>query len=577
MNTTDNLSEIEAGPSSSTRIRSTSIAQNESSTPSRLYTSTTQNRNYNYGSISTSNDRSLNIGENLSLTARNNKTINLIRPYPIFLPLVIDLIYTIRSFSTLLESKYYVVLGISMIRISTISYIVTCKSWKFKKSLIVLVIGLTLINSIWEGCKKVLMRSIMDHGVVHDDSNSNEAGGEGKILDISSEDSYLIYSSILAIIEYLSYLILLRISPPQSSLSGLNKPYQKSSIRLPATAHQTPSSMRFHTRSRSRNNTPGSVRFDTSLYNNNRHKRHVSRGTLRSIISNSDQVHEVDRDALDVDGRDVFTSSTEIGSSGYKQGQLARRSLDQLHQGLSENIGEDMEGVNRLNNRENHHEFGSNYDYKCNEDDKQSDCADHSEDDEEEEDHLYYRNENDHINDEQYSLNDFDENSDDYINYEEEDYDDHDNNNHDDEDEYDPETSSSISSSSIIDLPKSLSPSLIPISKLTLPRSTSLNLHLNVQLDNSPILGPIVRRTRSARFLKQNNNKNPYLGGSSWKSDNTTNWLSSQQQQEQQQQQGFNIDEEEAAAGGGEFDQQKNHQLEREVQHVNRRYGTFGN
>lgn len=64
-----------------------------------------------------------------------------------------------------------------------------------------------------------------------------------------------------------------------------------------------------------------------------------------------------------------------------------------------------------------------------------------------------------------------------------------------DEDESDMESVSSISESSIIDLPPPLEPNRL------LPPSVSLTTGLSLAaLDDSPIIGPLVRRTRSARF-----------------------------------------------------------------------------
>jgi hypothetical protein len=67
----------------------------------------------------------------------------------------------------------------------------------------------------------------------------------------------------------------------------------------------------------------------------------------------------------------------------------------------------------------------------------------------------------------------------------------------DDNDNDDDDSFSSISESSIIDLPPPLSPSRIkpPIS-LSIPRALNL-----VALEETPVLGPLVRRSRSARFL----------------------------------------------------------------------------
>jgi hypothetical protein len=67
----------------------------------------------------------------------------------------------------------------------------------------------------------------------------------------------------------------------------------------------------------------------------------------------------------------------------------------------------------------------------------------------------------------------------------------------DDDDEIDDfdDSISSISESSIIDLPPPLEPNRL------LPPSVSLNSGLSLAaLDSSPVIGPLIRRTRSARF-----------------------------------------------------------------------------
>lgn len=61
--------------------------------------------------------------------------------------------------------------------------------------------------------------------------------------------------------------------------------------------------------------------------------------------------------------------------------------------------------------------------------------------------------------------------------------------------DFDSGSVSSISESSIIDLPPPLEPNRL------LPPSVSLNTGLSLAaLDQSPVIGPLVRRTRSARF-----------------------------------------------------------------------------
>lgn len=61
---------------------------------------------------------------------------------------------------------------------------------------------------------------------------------------------------------------------------------------------------------------------------------------------------------------------------------------------------------------------------------------------------------------------------------------------------------SSISESSIIDLPPPMSPS-----RIVPPAHLSVNRGLDI-LDQTPVLGAVVRRTRSARFLGRSPSRN---------------------------------------------------------------------
>ncbi|WWC94176.1 hypothetical protein V866_001015 [Kwoniella sp. B9012] len=357
------------------------------------------------------------------------------RAYPLLFLVIIDTFYTYEHFSSLSFSTGF----ISFIRIITLVYVGFTKRWKFKKSWVMLVCGLTLIYSIWEGCKRFMTRA-------GDDSNQEE-GRDGR---------YLMSTSILSIIEYLSYLLLLRLFPPSPSSTTANLSY-----KLPLA--QTPSSMRY--RSTSTRNTPGSVRFHPQ----SQHRRHVSRGTLRSVrvrnrgntvIGGADdsaisQLVGSDQQEMryEADQGDVFTSSTEVGmSSGYGPG---RRSLDR----------------SSLHPHEDEYEDDQLYDDEEEQDDEQDGY-------DTDEDRLSYSPTKDIIN-----LDNLDHLEDQEV---------HDVDGNDEED--DDQSISSISSSSIIDLPPPL---------MTLPsRSTSLNINMNMTgLENSPIVGPLIRRSRSARFV----------------------------------------------------------------------------
>jgi hypothetical protein len=74
--------------------------------------------------------------------------------------------------------------------------------------------------------------------------------------------------------------------------------------------------------------------------------------------------------------------------------------------------------------------------------------------------------------------------------------------------------SSSISESSIIDLPPPLSPS-----RIVPPTSISVNRGLDILagIEQSPVIGAVVRRTRSARFSSRSwGSRNGDEGGQEW-------------------------------------------------------------
>ncbi|WWC70208.1 uncharacterized protein I206_104158 [Kwoniella pini CBS 10737] len=377
--------------------------------------------------------------------------VNLKRPYPLILLSIIDSIFTFKHLNEISRRLIF----FPFIRITILIWITLNSQWRLKKSHILFVVGLSLVNSIWEVCTLILMRSTRQ-------DNESDKGS------VPRTSKFLVITSLLSILEYLLFLILLRISPNSPTNSTLPKTYNTSSIRLPtSSAAHTPSSIRFKD-----SNTPSSVRFATY----HQHRRNVSRGTLRSVQSahydNESTTHV--RNEED----DVFTSGAETSF-----GQLERRSIDRLGRDIIDGYTDnEYEGLE--NEIHDSHEL-YHYDYD-------------SQDDEPQNENIYDESENHEF--------------DDVINHR---YIDEENGQSEYEEEE--EDSSSVSSSSIIDLPLPQSPSLIPI-PITLPRSTSLNLNaLNIsrvsdQLGSSPIVGPIIRKTKSSKLLR-----------SSW--TNSTNWL----------------------------------------------------
>jgi len=65
-------------------------------------------------------------------------------------------------------------------------------------------------------------------------------------------------------------------------------------------------------------------------------------------------------------------------------------------------------------------------------------------------------------------------------------------------------TTSSVSESSIIDLPPPQLPArIIPPTSLSLSRGLDVIANAGIDLETSPVIGNLVRRSRSARFLAQ--------------------------------------------------------------------------
>ncbi|WWC61888.1 uncharacterized protein I303_104473 [Kwoniella dejecticola CBS 10117] len=394
-----------------------------------------------------------------SFSAQRPQAVRMNRPYPLILLAALDLAFTYKHTSDISIRLALLVLTRALVLI----WIGLNKRWRTKKGYLMLVTGLSLVNCIWEGCTLVLMRSMRKGG-------GKDGDAEDQPHDNLTDGRILIMTSILAMAEYFLYLLLLRISPPAQTVS-LYKSYNSSSIRLPtASTAQTPSSIRFKS-----SNTPSSVRFDV-----HHHRRSLSRGTMRSVRGEAS--HEYPSENNSQGAVDVFTSGVELGT-----GQLERRSLDRLD---TEYALQTQDGIYELARGQHLDE-----DTDLEDDDDQSDDFSLSE---AEYDDGFHEGLSDDVRrnvyiDEEAGPSEYEDDDDD--------------------------DSSSVSSSSIIDLPPPQSPSLIPL-PLTLPRSTSLNLNsLNVgrvgeQLGSSPIVGPIIRKTKSSKLLRGSwNNTNKWLNG----------------------------------------------------------------
>ncbi|WRT66365.1 uncharacterized protein IL334_003320 [Kwoniella shivajii] len=473
---------------------------------------------------------------------RARPEIRIGRAWPLALLGLFELVYTIHFLVQAHLPTRLILL--SLIRISALGFISLSKSWRFKGSYIAILMGITIGNTIWELCSSILLSSDNENQNENGNENQNGEGGE-----MNGNKKYLIITSMLSIIEYLTHILLIRISPSTS---------QSTSTKIPLPHTLTPSSTKRrsvpHTRtpsSFSRRNTRNPVHTPRSVSVRFKDPQRVSsRDTTRSFrpsgqISdfilpddndNNNNSIKVKRDQSSIG--DVFTSSAEVGASN----DIHRRSIDHLW------------------NDEEDHINGRGYaidDYEDDDDDYY---------DEEDVDHGNYEEDLDNINQfershafdthhpinryfqspsydsiprpriEGFQMDDIevededdenDENEEDVENDEDDDNDD----DNDDDDDDDNDDSSSISSSSIIDLPPPLSPSIIPL-PIPLARSTSLNilpLHRGIShLTSSPIVEPLVRRSRSARFLSK-----------SWAS--SSSWLN--QEENRQEEENVSIEE----------------------------------
>ncbi|WVQ82359.1 hypothetical protein IAT38_004487 [Cryptococcus sp. DSM 104549] len=317
------------------------------------------------------------------------------------LPLIpfalLDLSHTVHRVIASGLPAYLTFLGVE--RVTVLLWVGCTRRWRVRGGWVGAGSGASLVMGIWEGCMLVLSRNDANVG-------GGKERGEGMGL-------FLIVFCGLAILEYLLYLLLLRLSPPPDRTNPL-------ALRLPQSHTQAP--MPFHFYTEDARLTPGSMRGERSRL----HARHPSRGTVKSWRSvRQDEAGEGVSMAVG-DDEDVFQMQMEEHSMG--DGESCHDE--------DEDYGDEGEEGEEYGYEEGY-DYGGEYD------------PDHSGEDE------------------------LDDESD----------------------------SSSISSSSIIDLPPALSPSTIPVPAMpTLTPSISFSSRL-AAMDRSPVIGPLVRRTKSARFL----------------------------------------------------------------------------
>ncbi|WVF71454.1 hypothetical protein IAT40_006258 [Kwoniella sp. CBS 6097] len=351
------LSDQDPGPT----LRSHNLVEYNSLSPTHPRAQSSQARSHSH-SHSQSRFQSRNRSRSRSYShGGNNRGITLHRAYPLLFLALLDLSYTIYTVysisspdpdhSTSISPSTsnpnvnansnsnsnsdaqvpWRILLLTFARIIIVSYVGITKEWRRKAGYVGATCGITLGQAVWEGCSGVLIRnSGGPAGVRHpypvgyqQDAGGNSRGRVGE--DGGVDKQYLVVSCLLAILEYLIYLVSLRLSPPSPSSShpphahaGGNR-YRSQSMRLPAPisqTHLTPSSMRYYSTTRTpaaeRNGytpSPRSFRYTNKNHSNDDgrdqirwsakrsqrsqkgHSRHVSRATMRSVRSTNSAGH----------------------------------------------------------------------------------------------------------------------------------------------------------------------------------------------------------------------------------------------------------------------------------------------
>ncbi|WWD17311.1 hypothetical protein CI109_101751 [Kwoniella shandongensis] len=437
-------------------------------------------RSTSIASVSTSTPIPINpLAQNATLPhsrgrITQNQRLKLRYPYPLILFILLDGLYTIHNILSLSKIDLTLTRAISSARVTFLLFVVgISRRWRSRSGWMIFTTGLSICGGVWQVCEGVLRGSGRGHEGVGRDGGTTATGGK----------RFLLVSTTFAVLEYLLFLLLLRLSPPIRATSQ--------SLRLPSHAHahgrttslsraahvhaQTPLSVR-SIRLREGDggggpDSPTSPLRATSIgfgagaagARKEMHARHVSRGTMRSF-----------RSATVVEG------GGEGGATGTgNEGRVPVRG--------DEDVFTSGDGRGQVQVGSDHHE---SYDdepdeeYDVYSDDSQDEHGHHDEAESELNHEQVHEFEQDHFDSSHlYSESDSDS---------EVDFDD---------------TSSSISSSSIIDLPPPLSPSALPIplNHPVLQTSQSIASHLSTALENSasPLLGAVavVRRSRSARLL----------------------------------------------------------------------------
>ncbi|ADV20705.1 Hypothetical Protein CGB_B1810W [Cryptococcus gattii WM276] len=303
-----------------------------------------------------------------------SRRLNLRYAYPLVPLALLDALHTFHYHISAFRGLPGYVLTVGIARALVLFTVGCTQRWRARGGWVGLGGAVSIFMAIWEACTRVLSRNLKDDG-------SN--GLETHLI------WFLVMFGGLGTVEYLVFLLLLRLSPSPLRINPL-------ALRLPRSHTQTDMPFAFQTESAIL--TAGSSKVQRHMHGRN--VSNVSRATMRSDWSRCER-------GVDGEG-DVF------------------RVKDQFMEG---GAGKDAD-----------------------EDDEDDDGSDEYED---------------YTSDGQECFPEDDD-------------------------------VSSVSSSSIIDLPPPLSPAALSVP--TLPPSLSISSHLGA-LDTSPVIGPLVRRTRSAKFL----------------------------------------------------------------------------
>ncbi|KAK8864393.1 hypothetical protein IAR55_001641 [Kwoniella newhampshirensis] len=415
----------------------------------------------------------------------SKRQIRLRHPYPLLILATLDGINTL--YHLLLSDGTFTLdrsIVIALSRAGILLGVGSTRRWRSKGYWAILACGVSLGESVWEVCESVM------GDVGPGDKSEDRGGGSGR-----GDKRFLLVSSLFAILEYLLYLLLLRLSPPHRPAPH--------SLRLPSHTHN-------HTHTRRQSSLSPSTPFSTRVYHPKPHTpttRNTNRGE-HGVVTPSQSLQAA-KNTRGIHSRHVSSGTTRDSTSvsicttvfGTEDGRRPRENDgDVFSLGPDEPRGGSDVEIRQEYNEDDHIDDEEDSSYPRH---RRRDSDDHNLHgqahhdrrlDGQDEYQSRSNSESSHGQEQDVLAGDYqDDISSSFSSSSETD---------EDEDDDDDDISS-ISTSSIIDLPPPLSPSTIPLSLShpVIQTSHSIASHLSTAVAAAPLFGAVVRRSQSARAL----------------------------------------------------------------------------